>query len=176
MYIFIMCMCYLVENSVVCWTQYSSFTSMTSSNGNIFRITGPLCGEFTSHQWIPLTKASDEFWCFLWCAPHNRDLRHHHAHYDITVMSFPLYNLYLFPSLQPNVLFCVTVTVFTLLASVNATLAGKARSVLSLMMSAKSPTVTEMENVSTADVSVPLATVVEIVMKVGGIQLPYCTF
>ena len=31
---------------------------MTSSNGNIFRITGTLCGEFTGHRWIPLTKAS----------------------------------------------------------------------------------------------------------------------
>ena len=37
---------------------------MTSSNGNIFRVTGPLCGEFTGHQWIPLTKASEaELWC-----------------------------------------------------------------------------------------------------------------
>ena len=43
---------------------------MTSSNGNIFRVTGPLCGEFTGHRWIPLTKASDaELWCFLWSAP-----------------------------------------------------------------------------------------------------------
>ena len=32
---------------------------MTSSNGNIFRVTGPLCEEFTGHRWIPLTKASD---------------------------------------------------------------------------------------------------------------------
>ena len=32
---------------------------MTSSNGNIFRITGPLCGELTGYRWIPLTKASD---------------------------------------------------------------------------------------------------------------------
>ena len=32
---------------------------MTSSNGNIFRVTGPLCGQFTGHRWIPLTKASD---------------------------------------------------------------------------------------------------------------------
>ena len=40
---------------------------MTSSNGNIFRVTGPLCGEFTSHRWIPLTKASDEeLWCFFY--------------------------------------------------------------------------------------------------------------
>ena len=32
---------------------------MASSNGNIFRVTGPLCGEFTGHRWIPRTKASD---------------------------------------------------------------------------------------------------------------------
>ena len=39
---------------------------MTSSNASIFRVTGPLCGEFTGHRWIPLTKASDaELWCFL---------------------------------------------------------------------------------------------------------------
>ena len=43
---------------------------MTSSNGNIFRVTGHLCGEFTSSpRWIPRTKASDaELWCFLWSA------------------------------------------------------------------------------------------------------------
>ena len=45
-------------------------TMMTSSNWNIFRVTGPLWGEFTGHRWIPLTKASDaELWCFLWSAP-----------------------------------------------------------------------------------------------------------
>ena len=39
---------------------------MTSLNGNIFRVTGPLCGEFTGHRWIPLTKTSDaDLWCFL---------------------------------------------------------------------------------------------------------------
>ena len=43
---------------------------MTSSYGNIFRVTGPLCGEFTGHRWIPLTKASDaELWGFLSSAP-----------------------------------------------------------------------------------------------------------
>ena len=43
---------------------------MTSSNGNIFRVAGPWCGEFTGHRWIPLTKANDtELWCFLWSAP-----------------------------------------------------------------------------------------------------------
>ena len=69
---------------------------MTSSNGNIFRVTGPLCVEFTGHRWIPITKASDaELWCFLWSVHglngrvNNReagDLRHHHTHYDVTVM------------------------------------------------------------------------------------------
>ena len=39
---------------------------MTSSNGSIFRVTGPLCGEFTGPRWIPRTKASDaELWCFF---------------------------------------------------------------------------------------------------------------
>ena len=46
------------------------YCMMTSSNGNIFRVTGPLWGEFTGHRWIPLTKASDaELWCFLWSTP-----------------------------------------------------------------------------------------------------------
>ena len=43
---------------------------MKSSNGNIFCVTGHLCGEFTCPRWIPITKASDaELWCFLWSAP-----------------------------------------------------------------------------------------------------------
>ena len=38
---------------------------MTSSHGNIFRVTGPLCGEFTGQRWIPRTKASNaELWFF----------------------------------------------------------------------------------------------------------------
>ena len=49
----------------------------TSSNGNIFRVTGPLCGEFTGHRWIPLTKASEaELWCFIWCALEQRLSKH----------------------------------------------------------------------------------------------------
>ena len=40
---------------------------MTSSNGNIFRVTGHLCGEFTCPRWIPHTKASGaELWCCFW--------------------------------------------------------------------------------------------------------------
>ena len=43
-----------------CWPlQFCSLFMMTSSNGNIFRITGHLCGEFTGPRWIPRTKASD---------------------------------------------------------------------------------------------------------------------
>ena len=71
---------------------------MMSSNGNIFHVTGPLCGEFTSDRWIPLTKASDmELLMFsLICARINGwgnireagDLRCHHAHYDVIVMEF----------------------------------------------------------------------------------------
>ena len=43
---------------------------ITSWNGNILRVTGPLWGESTGHWWIPLIKASGmELWCFLWFAP-----------------------------------------------------------------------------------------------------------
>ena len=42
---------------------------MTSSNGNIFRVTDHLWGESIGHRWIPPTKASDaELLCFLWSA------------------------------------------------------------------------------------------------------------
>ena len=37
---------------VVMWIRHSWHFMMTSSNGNIFRVTGPLCGEFTGHRWI----------------------------------------------------------------------------------------------------------------------------
>ena len=69
---------------------------MTSSNGNIFRVTGLLCGEFTGHGWIPRTKASGaELWCFLWSAPETNswanngdagDLRRYRAQYDVFVV------------------------------------------------------------------------------------------
>ena len=41
------------------------FFMMTSSNGNIFRVTGHLCGEFTGPRWIPahrpVTRSFDVF-------------------------------------------------------------------------------------------------------------------
>ena len=36
---------------------YNVLHIMTSTNGNIFRVTGLLGGEFTGHRWIPRTKA-----------------------------------------------------------------------------------------------------------------------
>ena len=39
---------------------------MASSNGNIFRATGPSCEEVAGDWWIPHTKASDtKIWCFF---------------------------------------------------------------------------------------------------------------
>ena len=70
---------------------------MTSSNGNIFRATGHLCGEFTGHRWILRTKASDaELWCFFFICgsingwANNRGaggLRRRRAQYDVNVMT-----------------------------------------------------------------------------------------
>ena len=75
---------------------------MTSSNGNIFRVTGPF-GEFTVHRWILLTKASKRsFDVFIDLRIDNGwvnngeagDLRRHRAHYDVIIMMtiIPKYN------------------------------------------------------------------------------------
>ena len=57
-------------NGACCLAAITGATMMTSWNGNIFRVTGHLCGEFTGPRWIPHTKASDaELWCLLWSAP-----------------------------------------------------------------------------------------------------------
>ena len=68
---------------------------MTSSNGNNFRVTGHLCGEFTGNRWIPHTKrpVTRSFDLSLICVwikgwVNNReagDLRRYRAHYDVTV-------------------------------------------------------------------------------------------
>ena len=51
-------------------SQLSRGVAIMSSNGNIFRVTGHLCGEFNGPRWIPHTKASDaELWCLLWSVP-----------------------------------------------------------------------------------------------------------
>ena len=78
--------------SIPYWTH--SQYMMTSSNRNIFRVTGPLWGEFTGHRRIPLKASDVELWCFLDLHLNKRlskqsrrgDLRRHRSHYDVTVM------------------------------------------------------------------------------------------
>ena len=68
---------------------------MTSSNGNIFRVTGPLCGdspvtgEFPTQR--PMTRSFDVFFDLrlnnAWVNNHEAgDLRRYRAHYDVIVM------------------------------------------------------------------------------------------
>ena len=68
---------------------------MTSSSGSIFRVTGPLCGEFAAPGDFPaqrpVTRSFDVFficaWINDWVNNHEAgDLRHHRGHYDIIVM------------------------------------------------------------------------------------------
>ena len=61
-----------IEKHPVLWIHM-----MTSSNGNIFHVTGPLWWEFIGHRWIPLTKASAaELWCFFYLRPNKRQSKH----------------------------------------------------------------------------------------------------
>ena len=76
---------------------------MTSSIGNIFRVTGPLCaGNSLVTGELPSQKASNaELWYFFliyaWTndPANNRDtdeLRRHRAHYDVTVMLLDIWS------------------------------------------------------------------------------------
>ena len=53
---------------------HNTYWRMTSSSGNIFRVTGPLWGDATCEQWIPLTKASDAELCCLFYLCMNKRL------------------------------------------------------------------------------------------------------
>ena len=69
---------------------------MTSSNGNIFRITGHLCGEFNGPGEFPtqrpVTRSFDVFFDLRLNKQLSKnsgeagDLRRYRAHYDVTVM------------------------------------------------------------------------------------------
>ena len=68
---------------------------MTSSNGNIFHVTGPLCGEFTGPGEFPAQRpVTRSFDVSVICARingwvNNRkagDLRRHRGHYGVDVM------------------------------------------------------------------------------------------
>ena len=64
-----------------------AFLMMTSSNGYIFRVTGPLCGEFSGHRRGALMFSLICTWINGWV--NNReagDLRRHRTHYDVIVM------------------------------------------------------------------------------------------
>ena len=57
---------------------------MASSNGNVFRVTGPLCGEFASQR--PVTQSFDVFFYLRLNKREAADLKRHRIHYDVTVM------------------------------------------------------------------------------------------
>ena len=78
-------------------TNVHRFIMMTSWNGNIFRVTGPLCGEFTGPGEFPHKVQWREALVFsLSCAwingrVNNRvdgDLRRHRSPYDVIVMTW----------------------------------------------------------------------------------------
>ena len=77
-----------------CFQAYDHFM-MTSSNGNILRVTGHLCGEFSGPGEFPaqrpVTRSFDVFFDLVWINEwvNNReagDLRRYRANYDVTVM------------------------------------------------------------------------------------------
>ena len=68
---------------------------MTSSNGNIFRVTDPFWGESTGHRWIPLKRVSNTgFYVFFDVSLNKRlnkqpsagDWRRYGGHCDVIVM------------------------------------------------------------------------------------------
>ena len=78
-----------------------SLLMMTSSNGSIFRVIGPLCEEFTGHRWIPHTKNQWRralmfslicAWINDWVNNREADnLIRHGAIYDVIVRSLVWY-------------------------------------------------------------------------------------
>ena len=90
------CDCQLLPGFVINWWQNQVTRQphmMTSSNGNIFRMTGPLCGEFTMDKgpWCgALMFSLICAWTSVWVKTRDAgDLRHYHAHYDVTLMIPP---------------------------------------------------------------------------------------
>ena len=77
------------------YTKTQQNIMMTSSNENILRVTGPLCGELTVTGEFPAQRpVTRSFDVFFDLHPNNRlgnsrkagDLRRHRAHYDVIVM------------------------------------------------------------------------------------------
>ena len=97
-YIYIFIYLYVCGLRCYCMCLNNLQCMMTSSNLNIFRVTGPSCGEFTGH-WSPVNPPHKGLWreallFSLICSwingwVNNReagDLRHNRAHYDVIVM------------------------------------------------------------------------------------------
>ena len=60
---------------------------MTSSNGNVFRVTGQLWGEFTGHRWRGALMFFICSWRSRWVNNgETGDFRRHHTNYDVTVV------------------------------------------------------------------------------------------
>ena len=66
----------------------SQAVMMTSSNGSIYRVAGPLCGEVTCYRWrgaLMISLICD--WTNGWVNSQDTgDLRRHRPHYDIPLM------------------------------------------------------------------------------------------
>ena len=75
-----------LENSI-----FEFIFMMKSSNGNIFRVTGPLCGELTGGSEFPPTKASDaEIW-YIFDLPLYKRLSKQSEHRRFETPSHPLW-------------------------------------------------------------------------------------
>ena len=85
--------------AIIIIRSHTKLSMMTSFNGNILRVTGPLCWEFTVHR-LPVNSPHKGQWHGVWVFffiyawtndwVNNRDagdLRRHRAHYDVSVMS-----------------------------------------------------------------------------------------
>ena len=98
------------------WVIISHSFMMTSSNGNIFRVTGHLCGEFTGPQWIPtqrpVTRSFDVFFDLrlikwlskqpwgCWFETLSCPLWRHHNVYNFRVDRHPSHNIYSFMKIK----------------------------------------------------------------------------
>ena len=86
---------------------------MTSSNGNIFRVAGPLCGEFTGHRWIPHTRTSDADFDVFFDLRLNQQLSKQWRHQWFETPSHSLWrpcNALDFPAVYPYVFLCFQVS------------------------------------------------------------------
>ena len=82
------------------YQRFRSVFMMTSWNGNIFRVTGPLCGEFTG-EFPSQSQRHGALMCYLICARINGwvnnleagYLKCHRAHHDVIVIDIDPFTL-----------------------------------------------------------------------------------